>query len=452
MHPSSYENMLACCERYLVGTFVDEREHITIVDMGAADVNGGYRSLFLHDKLTYLGIDLQPGPGVDLVLSDPYRIPLPDGSTDVVISGQALEHVEFFWAFFAEMVRVLRPDGFLFLIAPSAGPIHRFPVDCYRFYPDAYRALAKYVGCDLVDLWHDDRGPWNDLVGVFRQKGAALRQRAAISTAPSTWRPGPDMSVKTSGFTAPPDAEVMAGSVSYLDMLRQIHTDLAPALYLEIGVRHGASLGLASCRAVGVDPAPALSAALPNHAHLCTETSDSFFSRDSSALLGAPIDLVFIDGMHLFEFALRDFMNAERHASPSSVIIVDDIFPNHPIQAERERRSRVWTGDVWKMVPCLREHRKDLILILLDTHPTGLLVIAGLNPEDRQLRSQYNPIVRKYAMDPNFPVPAEVLSRTGATSPQEPRLRDFFALLRQAKQQGAAPGQRLRASLAATGL
>ena len=46
--------------------------------------------------------------GVDIRLADPYRIPLPDASVDIVLSGQMLEHNEFFWLTFLEMSRVLK--------------------------------------------------------------------------------------------------------------------------------------------------------------------------------------------------------------------------------------------------------------------------------------------------------------------------------------------------------
>ncbi len=65
-------------------------------------------------------------------------------------------------------------------------------------------------------------------------------------------------------------------------------------------------------------------------------------------------DLCFIDGMHLFEYALRDFMNVERCAAPGAIVVIDDIFPNHPAQGQRERRTRAWTGDVWRLVETLR--------------------------------------------------------------------------------------------------
>src|SRR5262249_42801751 len=152
--------------------------------------------------------------------------------------------------------------------------------------------------------------------------------------------------------------------------LRRIHARLRPDVYLEIGVRHGFSLALAQARvAVGVDPLPELQAALGEQVRIVSATSDEFFAGDPRALLSAPIDLAFIDGMHWFEFALRDFMNVERLASRNGAVIFDDVFPNHPLQAQRERQSGVWTGDVWKILPCLRRYRPELDLILLDTNP-----------------------------------------------------------------------------------
>lgn len=166
MHASSMANMRALRDRYVAGLRRDGHP-LRVADVGSADVSGGtYRDLFSDAE--YVGLDLAAGPGVDVVLSNPYAFPLPAGSLDLVISGQTLEHVPQFWRTFAEMVRVLRPGGMVFLIVPSAGPIHRYPVDCYRFLPDALGALAAATETELVDWWRDDAEPWRDLVGAFR--------------------------------------------------------------------------------------------------------------------------------------------------------------------------------------------------------------------------------------------------------------------------------------------
>lgn len=171
----------------LVSTHLDRAQALRVIDIGSYDVNGSYRTLFDAPGWQYTGIDLEAGPGVDVVLTSPYRLPFGDASVDLVISGQAFEHVEFFWMTWLEMVRVLKPGGRIFLIAPSRGPEHRYPQDCWRFYPDGYRALAKFGRCELVEVstdWepHPDpgSGPWGDTVGVFRVGQRSLRDRIAL--------------------------------------------------------------------------------------------------------------------------------------------------------------------------------------------------------------------------------------------------------------------------------
>ena len=419
MHASSLENMRTCYRRYVEGSALLGREEVVVLDVGGANVNGGYRDVFADGRFRYLGVDLAPGEGIDIVLEDPNRLPLPDGSVDVVVCGQMLEHCEFFWLMFAEMMRVLRPDGYLFLIAPSAGPIHRYPVDCYRFYPDAYRALAKHAGVHLVECWLDERGPWRDLVGVF-----ARQPQPARVAAPE--RPGPAAYDPVRSPPGTPEEETVRGARPYLEVLDQLHAMLAPRFYLEVGVRHGRSLALARGAALGVDPAPELTVALPESTRVVTAASDDFFAGPDAELAQAP-DLAFIDGMHLFEYALRDFMHIERLAGPGTAVVIDDISPSHPAQAARTRRTRVWTGDVWKLQACLAEHRPDLFVLLLDTAPTGLLLVAGLDPANRVLWDRYNPIVRKYAADAD--PPSEVMARRDAVAPAGPRLERVLDVL-----------------------
>lgn len=179
MHESSLRHM-----RRLVQTHLTGRTSLSVADLGSCDVNGSYRPLFDHPGWRYTGIDLAPGPNVHCVLESPYRLPMPSHSVDVFVSGQAFEHVEFFWLTWLEMVRVVRPGGLIFLIAPSRGPEHRYPVDCWRFYPDAYAALAKYAAIDLVEATTDwtpdaaaDSAAWGDTVGVFRKREQSLARR-----------------------------------------------------------------------------------------------------------------------------------------------------------------------------------------------------------------------------------------------------------------------------------
>jgi SAM-dependent methyltransferase len=176
VHKSSYDKVSRFVELYL-----DPAASLEILDLGAYDVNGTYQPLFDKPGWRYRGADLEPGPNVDVVLSDPYDWKeVEDQSVDVLVSGQALEHIEFFWLTMLEIRKKLRPGGLCCLVAPSRGTEHRYPTDCWRFYPDGFRALAKWARLEPVEVytqWEpegytDGSDQWRDTVGVFRKNEA----------------------------------------------------------------------------------------------------------------------------------------------------------------------------------------------------------------------------------------------------------------------------------------
>lgn len=101
--------------------------------------------------------------------ADPYHLPWDHNTFDAVISSSVYEHMPWFWEHFVECQRVLRPGGFMYIQVPANGPVHEFPVDCWRFYPDSGEALASYAvhrgyPCQVVhtqttqpiaDIWQD---------------------------------------------------------------------------------------------------------------------------------------------------------------------------------------------------------------------------------------------------------------------------------------------------------
>jgi predicted O-methyltransferase YrrM len=403
MHASSMENMRRCIDWY-VGT-----GPVKVVDLGAMDVNGSYRQL-VPPTAEYVGADLEAGPGVDVVLTNVYHLPFEDGSVDIVLSGQMLEHCGQFWRVFNEIFRVLKPDGLAFMIAPSSGPVHMYPVDCYRFYPDSYPALAEWSGLRLVQSWTDERGPWRDIVGVF-QKGSSRQPMVESRAAPVAANRRQDRH-------RDPTVEVRAGARPYVDVLRDLHALINPRLYLEIGIGKGSSLALATRSAIAIDPDPHPGWKVSNPAvtfYRCT-SDDFFFFHGKKAFPGA-VELAFIDGMHLAEYVYRDFMNVERWMHPKGAIVIDDVLPNHPVQANRERQSQVWTGDVWRFAALLARKRPDLHLSWFDTAPSGLLVISRANPKNMVLWDDYNPTMRQLANDCDAAVPEQVLSRSCAVAP-----------------------------------
>jgi Methyltransferase domain len=186
----------------------------------------------------------------------------------------------------------------------------------------------------------------------------------------------------------------------YFQVLKRIHAVVGPRAYLEIGVEQGHSIRLAGAEtlAIGVDPAPRISGALPPNVRIFPQTSDEFFARgDVRALLeGRPLDLAFIDGMHHFEVALRDFMHLEQLSARGSTILIHDCFPHDRATAERERHGTAWTGDVWKLIVLLKKYRPDLSIHTVATPPSGLAIVRNLDPASRFIADNLERLSREF--------------------------------------------------------
>jgi hypothetical protein len=207
--------------------------------------------------------------------------------------------------------------------------------------------------------------------------------------------------------------------MQYLEFLDRLHELLTPRTYLEVGIRNGSSLALSRCRSVGIDPAFDLTATIAAPHELYTMTSDDYFASlgADSPFAKTPIDLAFIDGMHLFEFALKDFINVERHCTPSSVVVFDDMLPRDVDEAARERHTQAWTGDVFKLRDVLVALRPDLRLTLVDTEPTGLLIVSNLSRTNRVLPSHLSQLIETYVQPDPQRIAPEVLDRSIAVTP-----------------------------------
>jgi hypothetical protein len=195
--------------------------------------------------------------------------------------------------------------------------------------------------------------------------------------------------------------------------LAQLHDLLQPKVYVDIGVQCGHSLALArpGSIAYGVDPKPMITVPIPANLALCTMTSDEFFAPGAGWMQHS-IDFASIDGMHLFEYALRDFMGCEQYGHTGTVVVFDDVAPYNSAIASREQPPGDWTGDVWKIRPILDEHRPDLTTVLVDTFPTGTLVVWGLDQSSTVLSERYQAI-EDYWTAQGDEVPAEILRNRG---------------------------------------
>lgn len=186
----------------------------------------------------------------------------------------------------------------------------------------------------------------------------------------------------------------------YLECLERLYAELEPASLIEIGVYEGASLALARppTIAIGVDPEARMLTPPRTETHIFAETSDTFFElgRARTLLGGRPLSIGFIDGLHVFEQALRDFIGFEALCGPDSLIIMHDTVPLDEPTQTRERRTGFHTGDVWKVVLCLKHYRPDLDIFTIATAPTGLTVVQGLDPSSSVLASAYDEAVARF--------------------------------------------------------
>lgn len=187
----------------------------------------------------------------------------------------------------------------------------------------------------------------------------------------------------------------------YLNFLSWLHSEMLFDWYMEIGCSRGNSFAPVRSKTIAVDPffraeidiigkKPAL--------HVFQATSDAFFEAGFLQRNDIRLSVSFLDGMHLFEYLLRDFMNTEAASDPMGVIMMHDLVPFDLAMTTRDLSAirGNWTGDVWKLLPILQRWRPDLTLTMLNLRPTGLLCVSNLSPGNRVLQENYDAIVAEF--------------------------------------------------------
>ncbi len=168
MHLSAYQNLENFYRKYCRNL----NSESIVLDFGSYDVNGTCKPIFQYHN--YIGVDIRAGPNVDLILKD-YKLNVPEEYADVIISSSCFEHDELFWITFNEMCRIVKTDGYIYILAPSEGHYHPFPGDCWRFYKDSWKALEKwsvYSGnpVKLLEGFIDTKDShWKDSIGIFQK-------------------------------------------------------------------------------------------------------------------------------------------------------------------------------------------------------------------------------------------------------------------------------------------
>jgi SAM-dependent methyltransferase len=106
----------------------------TLLDLGCGEMP--YRPLFAPRVERYVGADLPRNPLADVHLDEAGRVSLPDGSADIVLSSQVLEHLPSPHEYLREAHRLLRPAGTLLLSTHGYWMVHPDPADYWRWTRD----------------------------------------------------------------------------------------------------------------------------------------------------------------------------------------------------------------------------------------------------------------------------------------------------------------------------
>jgi hypothetical protein len=200
MHESALDKLRTFRRCYLAPY---EGVPLSILDVGSAVAHPGHdsnRQVMDNPAWKLQGLDIEAGVNVDIVVQEPYDWrEVPSGSVDIVTCSQVFEHAEYFWITMMEISRVLKVHGLAFINAPGSGPLHRYPVDCWRFYDDAFPALARYSGLKLLEAqvqWapaYRKGLQWRDATAIMQRP-----MRTADEEQAAAWRvAGAKLSART---------------------------------------------------------------------------------------------------------------------------------------------------------------------------------------------------------------------------------------------------------------
>jgi SAM-dependent methyltransferase len=127
-----------------------------VLEVGALDVNGTVRPVVeALGPSSYIGVDLEEGPGVDEVLSAENLVErFGPGAFDVVITTELLEHVRDWRLVIRNLKLVTRPGGLVVVTTRSRGfPLHGYPWDHWRYEPEDMAVI--FADCPGVRVERD---------------------------------------------------------------------------------------------------------------------------------------------------------------------------------------------------------------------------------------------------------------------------------------------------------
>lgn len=133
---------------------VSAMDRPTVLELGARNVTGSTHRHLFPGAESYIGVDIHPGEGVDLV-ADAHRLSsfVAPATVDAVFSVSVFEHLVYPWRAVLEINRVLKPGGLVYVSTHPTWPAHELPWDFWRFPAAGLASLfAPPLGFEVVSV------------------------------------------------------------------------------------------------------------------------------------------------------------------------------------------------------------------------------------------------------------------------------------------------------------
>lgn len=126
-------------------------KHARVLEIGSYDVNGSVRSNF-NDVSEYVGVDLIPGPSVDVVTKG--HLYNNDTKFDIVLSVESFEHNSDWVKTFENMIKLTNSDGILIFTCATRGRLEHgtFRTDPYSSPGTSSREHSYYMNLSIEDF------------------------------------------------------------------------------------------------------------------------------------------------------------------------------------------------------------------------------------------------------------------------------------------------------------
>jgi hypothetical protein len=131
----------------------------TVLEIGARARTGVTRRQYFPPPFNYVGVDVAPGPNVDIAGDAHHLSRLVSSRFDAAFSVATFEHLLMPWKVVLELHKILRDGGLVYTHSPQAWPIHDAPWDFWRFSQESWRGLFnRHTGFEIVAAVHGEPG------------------------------------------------------------------------------------------------------------------------------------------------------------------------------------------------------------------------------------------------------------------------------------------------------